>query len=132
MDLNQIQIADIQPSQFYLSEEKIIRITSWFCPSDLSNFEPVPIKELNGRLIFTDGHTRAFVAHRAGLTKIPLVWDEDVLDDELYHLCVSACRSRGITRIADLKNRVLPKSEYLLRWNGWCDVLHEILELQRK
>lgn len=132
MDLNEVKLLEIQPSQFYLSREKIARIRNWFDPADVSNFEPVPVKMLNGRLIFTDGHTRAFVAYRAGLTKITLQWDCDELDDAAYQLCVSACRRRGVCSIADLAGRELPEGEYAAKWNGWCDVLHELLALQRE
>ena len=112
---------EIQPSQFYISAEKLHRIGTWFDPGDLSNFEPLPIKELNGRIIFTDGHTRAFAAWQAGLRDIPLVWDTDELDWELYQVCVDACLERGISTVAHLENRVLPPEEYREKWNRWCD-----------
>lgn len=130
MEVQHISILDIQPSQFYISEEKMAKIKQWFNPEDLSNFNPVPIKLLDGKVVFTDGHTRALVAFNAGLTEIPLVWDEDDLDWESYKLCVKACKQRGISSIADLSSRVLSAREYSLKWDIWCDVLHEVLELQ--
>jgi len=131
IDINEINILDIQPSQFFLSEEKIRQISEWFVPDDLSNFEPVTIKLINGDIIFTDGHTRAFVAYIKGLTKIPLLWDEDELDWEAYRICVNASKKRNIHCIADLKKRILSDTEYKKQWDNWCDTLHEILELQR-
>ena len=77
MELSGLKLSDIHPSQFYISLEKLRQVEKWFRPDDLSHFEPVPVKRLNGRIIFTDGHTRAFAAYRKGLAKIPLVWDED-------------------------------------------------------
>lgn len=82
----EIQILRIQPSQFFISEKKIAQIKKWFQPNDLSNFDPIPVKMLNDKLIFTDGHTRAFVAYSAGMTKIPVVWDLDELDWEAYQI----------------------------------------------
>lgn len=120
-----IKLLDIQPSQFYISQEKINKINEWFQPSDLSNFEPIPIKKLNGRIIFTDGHTRAWVAYEAGLTEVPVVWDEDDLDWGLYHKCVDACLQCGIRTIADLKGRVLSPGDYVIKWDYWCDELQE-------
>lgn len=96
MDIKELRIVDIQPSQFYISEEKLEQIGRWFEPGDLSGFEAVPVKELDGQVIFTDGHTRAYAAWLAGLERIPLVWDEDELDWEAYRLCADACRKRGI------------------------------------
>lgn len=74
MDIKELRIVDIQPSQFYISEEKLEQIGRWFEPGDLSGFEAVPVKELDGHVIFTDGHTRAYAAWLAGLERIPLVW----------------------------------------------------------
>lgn len=124
MELDKLSVLDIQPSQFHISEEKLERIGRWFDPLDLSNFEPIPIKKLNGRVIFTDGHTRAFAAWRAGVTRVPLAWDEDELDWELYQACVDACLDRKIASVADLNDRILPPEEYAEQWNGWCDELH--------
>ena len=59
MEIRDLRIVDIQPSQFYISEEKLEQIGRWFEPGDLSGFEAVPVKELDGQVIFTDGHTRA-------------------------------------------------------------------------
>lgn len=121
-----MKLTQIQPSQFYLSEEKLERIMEWFDPRDLSNFEPLPIRLLDGQVIFTDGHTRAFAAYRAGLDSVPTVWDEDELDWDLYSICVSACEKRGVRTIADLSGRILTAEEYAVKWNGWCD------EMQRR
>ena len=60
MELSDIKLSDIQPSQFYVSMEKLAQVEHWFRPDDLSNFEPVPVKRL-------DGHTRALAACRNGL-----------------------------------------------------------------
>lgn len=131
MGLNNIRITDIQPSQFYISEAKIRQIKTWFSADDLSNFEPVPIRCLDGRIIFTDGHTRALVAYMSGIYRIPFVWDEDELDEDAYRICVKACQKRNIYGIADLAGRILPECEYDRKWNDWCTVLLEVLELQR-
>lgn len=131
MELHQIPLAQIQPSQFYLSAQKLEAVRRWFSPEDLSGFDPVPVRVLCGEVIFTDGHTRAFAAYQAGLERIPLVWDDTHQDWEAYRLCVAACRQRGIRQIAHLGDRILPMEEYRQRWNGWCDVLFEVLELQR-
>ena len=120
-----MRLLDIQPSQFYLSAEKLERIMGWFDPHDLSGFEPLPVKRLNGRVIFTDGHTRAYAAYRAGCTRVPLVWDEDELSWDLYQICVDACLDRGVHSVADLASRILPPEEYAEKWNGWCDEMQQ-------
>ncbi|MBQ6844284.1 MAG: GNAT family N-acetyltransferase [Agathobacter sp.] len=123
--IRNMKLLDIQPSQFYISKEKISKIKEWFHPFDLSNFEPIPIKKLNGKIIFTDGHTRAWMAYEAGLTEVPVVWDEDDLDWELYQKCVDACLECEIRTIANLKGRVLSSEDYVIKWDNWCDELQE-------
>lgn len=123
--IRDIKLLDIQPSQFYLSQEKIDRIKEWFDPNDLSNFEPIPIKYLNGKIIFTDGHTRAWVAYEAGLTEVPFVWDEDDLDWELYQKCVEACLERDVHTVIDFTDSVLSSEDYVIKWDYWCDELQE-------
>lgn len=123
--IRNIKLLDIQPSQFYISQEKINKIKEWFQPKDLSSFEPIPIKKLNGNIIFTDGHTRAWVAYEVGLTEVPVIWDEDDLDWELYQKCVDACLERGVRTIADLKQRIISSEDYVLKWDYWCDEMQE-------
>lgn len=57
----------IQPSQLYISSLKLERLQEWFKPEEFDNYDPIPIKELNGRIIFLDGHTRAFAAYLRGV-----------------------------------------------------------------
>ncbi len=92
MELEDLYLCDIQPSQFYISEEKLAVVREWFRADDLSDFQPIPIRKLGNTIIFTDGHTRAWAAYCAGLKRVPLVWDEDDMDWEAYGRCVAACR----------------------------------------
>ena len=91
MTIEELKLKDIQPSQFYISEKKLHDIEAWLNPEDLSGFEPIPVKILDGVPVMTDGHTRAAAALRAGLTAVPLAADEDDLDWEMYRACVKAC-----------------------------------------
>jgi hypothetical protein len=122
----------IQPSQFYISEAKLARVHDLFAPLSSDSMEPVPVKKLNGDVIFTDGHTRAFAALRAGLQEIRVFWDEDDLDWEAYAICVAACKKRGIRTIADLRGRTLGAEDYEREWIGWCDVMHAELEAEQE
>ncbi|MGN0741380.1 MAG: hypothetical protein ACI4L8_01935 [Candidatus Fimadaptatus sp.] len=124
-------IRELQPSQFYLSAGKLERVRSWFDPRDMSGFEPLPVKLLDGRHVLTDGHTRAFAALSAGLERVPVVWDEDELDWEAYRIDVAACLRRGVAGVEDLAGRVLSEADYARKWRGWCDVVHEVLSIQR-
>ena len=132
MELSSLTLSDLTPSQFCVSRSKLVAVERWFDPADLSRFSPIPVKYLDGRFVMTDGHTRAVAALRAGLERVPLVWDEDELDWDLYRLDVLACRARGVFSPADLASRVLSDADYAIRWDAWCDRLQNEVEVARK
>ena len=116
-----LTLRDLQPSQFYISQQKLGEVERWFDPGDLSRFEPIPVKELDGVPVMTDGHTRSVAALRAGLDTVPLVRDEDELDWRMYRACVTECRRRGVHSPADLVDRVISPEAYVTQWDEWCD-----------
>ena len=120
-DIRKLKLRDLQPSQFYVSEKKLKVIREWFDPEDLSWFEPIPVKMLDGVPVMTDGHTRAVAALLCGLDSVPLCWDEDDLDWGMYRRCVAECRKQSLFNPADLLGRIIPESEYEEKWNKWCD-----------
>lgn len=127
-ELRSLRLSALQPSQLYISERKLQRALQWFDPNNLGNFEPLPIKWLDGVYVLTDGHTRAYAAHLAGLTQVPLCLEPDELDWEAYRTCVTACRDRGISSVADLRGCVLSESDYQTQWLDWCKKLRNTSE----
>ena len=128
LDIFFVDLSILQPSQLYISKSKCLSIQKWFNPLDLSNFEPIPIKKLKDKIIYTDGHTRAYMAYKAGLSKIPVYWDTDDLDWTFYWKCVEACEKECIYTIADLGRRVVDEADYNVLWRNWCEELAKILE----
>ena len=57
-----MRLDNIQPSQLYISSEKLSEVMKTFNPNDSNSIEPIPIKRLGNDIIFVDGHTRAFAA----------------------------------------------------------------------
>ena len=129
--LEGLTLRDIQPSQFWVSEGKLANVMAWFDPGDLSNFEPIPIKLLDGVPMMTDGHTRAVAAIRAGLERAPLMWEPDEWDWDMYRVCVKECRARGVFSPHDLAGRVVSAADYRTLWDDWCDDMHERVEAER-
>ncbi len=119
-----LKLTALQPSQFYISEKKLREIQGWLQPEELSSFEPIPVKLLDGALVMTDGHTRAAAALLAGLDEVPLVWDEDELDWDMYRRCVEECKRRGVHSPKDLLQRIIPEAAYKEKWDRWCDEMH--------
>lgn len=119
----------IQPSQLYISSKKLSKIMKTFNPNSI---RPIPIKRLEGDIIFVDGHTRAFAAFLHGLKEIPVYWEYEELDWEVYKICVEWCKKEGIRTIADLKNRVIPHRDYKILWYRRCEKMQQDLEAKRK
>ena len=132
LDIEKLKLKDLQPSQFYISAEKLKAVEEWFTPDDLTGFEPIPVKLLDGRPVMTDGHTRAAAAIRAGLDAVPLVRDEDELDWDMYRACVKACQGQHILSPADLVERIIAEAEYEEKWNKWCDAMQAEIENSRR
>ena len=125
------RLEEIQPSQLFISSEKLSKVMDHFNPTKVELLEPVPIKNLDGYVIFTDGHTRALAAFLSGQSEIVAYWDEDELDWEAYSICVDWCREEGIYTIADLKDRVIPPDEYKKLWYDRCQAMQKSLEEKR-
>ena len=132
MEIAKLKLRDLQPSQFYISTGKLKAIEGWFDPENLSGFQPIPVKLLDGKPVMTDGHTRAVVALRAGLAAVPLVWDEDDLDWDMYRACVKECLERGILSPEDLLKHIIPEKDYKEKWDAWCDAMQAEIEKSRR
>ncbi|WBW96401.1 hypothetical protein [Oceanirhabdus sp. W0125-5] len=116
-----MELKDIQPSQLYISSQKLDKVLEWFNPSDYDSYDAIPIKKLNGKIIFIDGHTRAYAAYLKGIESIKVYyWEEEELSWDAYQICIDWCDSEGIKSIHDLKGRVINPEEYETLWNDRC------------
>lgn len=120
-DVTGLVLTDLQPSQFYISEAKYRKVMEWFDPDDLSGFEPIPVKWIDGKPVMLDGHTRAVAALNAGIKKVPICPEPEEWDWEMYRRCVKECNLRDIFTPEDLIPRVIPEQEYWEKWDAWCD-----------
>ena len=127
-----VKLDQLQPSQLYVSQDKLSAIyatTDFFSPEGV---QPIPIKDLGGLSVMTDGHTRALAAYLAGLTCVPTYDDPDDLDWEAYQICVDWCRVEGIHSVADLADRVVNAEDYERLWYDRCRVMQADLAKKRK
>ena len=115
-----VNIKNLHPTQFYLSEKKLQGIQMLYQSEKIINLDPISILAFGNRLLITDGHHRAYQALLAGQNTISAEWDKDG-GDELYNLYAQACEEKKIYSILDLKNRILPQDEYEAKWYNWCD-----------
>ena len=123
-----LRLTDLQPSQLYISRQKLARVRAWWAPSRLDALPPIPVVLLDGVVVATDGHTRAFAATTAGFTIVPAVWDTDELDWTAYRMCVDWCRDVGIRTVMDLTGKVVSAADYEELWLARCRRMHRTLD----
>jgi len=122
-----VDLLELQPSQLYISAEKLTRVLTVLDLSRPESLTPLPVKRLSGRLVLTDGHTRAFAAYRAGLDRVRVCWDTDDLDWEAYEICVGWCVQEGVRTIADLEGRIIDATDYERLWFERCAAMQRKL-----
>ena len=123
-DLIMVKIDDLTPSQLYISAEKLHAVREWF-DGDVSKMDPIPVKKLAGRLLMTDGHTRAAAAFLAGADTLPCIPDTDDMDWAAYAADITMCAEEGITSVGALSKRIVPAEDYDTLWRKRCDALYD-------
>lgn len=122
----EMEISALTPSQLYISQEKLERVREWFREKgDLVKMDPIPVRNLAGRLLMTDGHTRAAAAFLHGVTSLPCVWDEDDMDWAAYAADISMCAGEGVTSVEKLASRIVSAQDYKHLWEERCDALYD-------
>ena len=122
-----MKLNEIQPSQLYISSEKLSEVMKTFNPAKPELIEPIPIKKLGDETVFVDGHTRAFAAFLRGFSEVPVYWEDEELDWDAYEICVRWCKEEGIHTIVDLKNRVVSQKDYEILWYKRCEEMQQSL-----
>lgn len=125
-------LRSLQPSQLYISREKLTIVQSMNDFSNPMGISPIPIKDLDGLQVMTDGHTRAFAAYLAGLVAVPTIPDRDDLDWEAYRICVGWCQDAKIYCVADLEERVVSPQDYECLWYDRCRKMQSELAEKRR
>ncbi len=127
----QIRLDRMQPSQLYISSEKLDQLMASL-ESKTESIGPIPVKMMGGEVVMMDGHTRALAASLQGLSHVRAYWDEDDLDMEAYGICVEWCKTEGVTSVADLLGRVVSSEDYRRLWLERCREMHRRLRARRR
>ena len=113
VELLRIPLEQIQPSQFYVDEDKLAAVRTFItCPDEII----VPVSPWEGRYISLDGHTRLYLAAASGWTVVRAVVDEagDYTMD-----FVREAQRRKIFCPGDMT--LLNHQDYQKLWDGYCD-----------
>jgi hypothetical protein len=127
-----MKLSELQPSQLYISSEKLSEVMKTFNPAKPEAMEPIPIKQLGNETTFVDGHTRAFAAFLHDFSEVPVYWEDEELDWDAYEVCIAWCKKEGIHTIADLKNKVVSQKDYEVLWYRRCEEMQQDLAKRKK
>jgi hypothetical protein len=127
-----MKLDKIQPSQLYISSQKLSEVMKTFNRDLPESIAPVPIKRLGNEIVLLDGHTRAFAAFLHDFSKVPVYWEDEELDWDAYEVCVKWCKKEGIRTIADLKDRVVSQKDYERLWYKRCEKMQKDLENKKR
>jgi len=130
-DLFSLQINQIVLSQLYINSDKLDAVLKFFEEKKEHDLEPIPIKELDGELVATDGHTRLLAWYLNGYKEVDCVWEDLEMDWDAYRIFVQWCRDEGIESIADLQDRIIDADTYQWIWLDRCRIVEEELESNR-
>ena len=119
-----IEAKKLQPSQFYINEDKLNLLKRDF---DIELLEPVTIIKLGEDIVMTDGHTRTCYLIQKDFQYIPTIKETAKLDWEAYSINVSDCKEKGILSALDLIKCIVPKDIFEEKWDKYCDDVHSKL-----
>lgn len=108
-----VELDAIQPSQFYVDEDKRRAVQAF-----VKTWRDVKIPLVRGgtRFISCDGHTRLSLAAELGFSRVLGFLTQE--NPTVFAFAQQAA-ARGVTRPRELQ--VLPHSEYEIKWNRFCD-----------
>lgn len=112
-ELINIRLMDIQPSQFYVDEEKVKAVETFIEKGDDIIIQ---VSRYQGKYISLDGHTRLYYAVRKGFHEVKAVLAET---DECIYDFVKEAQNRNIFTPKDLL--LVSHKEYEEKWNKYCD-----------
>lgn len=116
-----IPLTGIQPSQFFVDEDKIAAVSTFLQKWDDIIIQVIPH---NGRYISLDGHTRLYYAVMQGWDSVRAVAESP--EDYIFKF-VEEANHRGIFTSKDMT--LLSHAAYEVQWNGFCDAFFANAEL---
>ena len=108
-----MRLDQIQPSQFFVDEDKIAAISSFIHKSEDIIIQVLPNED---RFISLDGHTRLYYAVMQGWECVRAVVESS--DDWVYKF-VTEAQKRGIYTPKEMA--LVSHDEYEKKWNRFCD-----------
>ncbi len=129
--LEYLSLSKIQPSQLYISSQKLEALRKQHPSPKPETIPPIPVKQLGERVFATDGHTRAVLLRLNGYNRIRIEWETDDLDWEMYEVCLQWCAQENLFSLCDLTERIIPHEEYEVKWYQRCEIMQNEISQRR-
>lgn len=113
VELFDVALEEIQPSQFYVDREKVEQVVSFIHSGE---DVVIPLLSYEGRWLSLDGHSRMYAAQRLGIKKVKGFFSE--AGDYIFAFAKEA-QQRGIHTPMDLE--LLEHDDYCIKWHKFCD-----------
>jgi len=113
IELIDVEITDIMPSQFYVNHNKLEAISSFIKTGD---DVVVPLSLYSGRYLLHDGHSRLFCANAQGIKKVK---GFIIKNNPLLLAFAEEGKNRNIHHIRNLE--AVSNEEYEVKWNQFCN-----------
>lgn len=107
-----VRLGDIQPSQFYVDEDKFSAVKSFI---KSNNDIIIPLQKSGKKFVSLDGHTRLALAATRGYKTVKGFIARDIQIQGF----VKEAQKRGIYSPFDLK--IISHTDYDILWNKFCD-----------
>ena len=116
MGLFKLDLANIQPIQFFIDRDKLEAVKS-FVNSEEDVIIPVVKRE--GTYVSLDGHTRLYLADSLGFKQVYAYLSESFYGFDYF---LDEARRRNIHTIKDLV--LLDHEEYVDKWDKFCEAYY--------
>lgn len=118
VELIELNLDLIQPSQFYVDEEKLTAVSGFI---NSKNDIIIQVARDGDKYISLDGHTRLYYALVNGYESVKAVVSDE--DNDWTKIFVDEAKKRNIFRVSDMI--LVNHSEYDKLWNDFCDSIFE-------
>lgn len=112
-----LPIVILQPSQFFISEEKLKFINDNLLEEDIF----IPVALIEDEYVVLDGHTRLYSLYENAARMVNCYFDSysEYIKDFVYF-----AKEKGILSVKQME--IVSKEEYEILWHGFCDAYFEM------
>ncbi len=113
LELFPVKLTDIQPSQFFVDEEKLRAVETFLSAGEEIK---IPLVRYGERYLSCDGHTRLYLAAQKGFPAVRGFLTEE---NEVLLEFAEEAKKRGVFTPMELQ--LLSHEEYEQKWNRFCE-----------